>query len=45
MTLKMLIEKFNMAREMGFDDINMDMIIGLPGEGIKEVKHTKDEDT
>lgn len=32
-----------MAREMGFDDINMDMIIGLPGEGIKEVKHTKDE--
>lgn len=38
-----VIEKFNMAREMGFDDINMDMIIGLPGEGIKEVKHTKDE--
>lgn len=38
-----VIEKYNMAREMGFDDINMDMIIGLPGEGIKEVRHTKNE--
>ena len=38
-----VIEKFNMAREMGFNDINMDMIIGLPGEGIKEVLHTKEE--
>ena len=28
---------------MGFNDINMDMIIGLPGEGIKEVLHTKEE--
>ena len=32
-----VIEKFNLARELGFKDINMDMIIGLPGEGIKEV--------
>ena len=40
---KDVIEKFNLARSMGFNDINMDMIIGLPGEGIKEVKHTKDE--
>ena len=38
-----VIDKFNLAREMGFQDINMDMIIGLPGEGIKEVKHTKEE--
>lgn len=38
-----VIEKFNLAREMGFNDINMDMIIGLPGEGIKEVLHTKEE--
>ena len=32
-----VIEKFNMAREIGFDDINMDIIIGLPGEGIKDM--------
>ena len=38
-----VIEKFNLARSMGFNDINMDMIIGLPGEGIKEVIHTKEE--
>ena len=40
---KDVIEKFNLARSMGFNDINMDMIIGLPGEGIKEVIHTKEE--
>ncbi len=36
-------EAFNMAREHGFDNINMDMIIGLPGEGIMEVGNTVDE--
>ena len=36
-------EKFKMAREMGFDDINMDIIIGLPGEGHAEILHTKEE--
>lgn len=40
---KDVIEKFNLARSMGFNYINMDMIIGLPGEGIKEVLHTKEE--
>ena len=38
-----VIEKFNLARELGFDDINMDMIIGLPGEGIKEAEYTAEE--
>ena len=38
-----VIEKFNLARELGFNDINMDMIIGLPGEGIKEAKYTAEE--
>lgn len=42
-TSAQVIEKFNLARSMGFNDINMDMIIGLPGEGIKEVLHTKNE--
>ncbi|WP_024615785.1 coproporphyrinogen III oxidase [Clostridium sp. Ade.TY] len=36
-------EKFKMARELGFKDINMDMIIGLPGEGIKEAVNTANE--
>ena len=42
-TSAQVIEKFNLARSLGFNDINMDMIIGLPGEGIKEVLHTKNE--
>ena len=31
---------FALAREMGFDNINMDMIVGLPGEGEAEVVDT-----
>lgn len=31
---------FYMARDLGFDSINMDMIIGLPGETSKEVSRT-----
>jgi oxygen-independent coproporphyrinogen-3 oxidase len=38
-----VIEKFHMAREIGFNFINMDMIIGLPGEGPEEVKRTVGE--
>ena len=36
-------EKFNLARQMGFNDINMDIIIGLHGEGLDYVKTTCDE--
>ena len=28
-----LVEAYNLARQMGFDNINMDVIVGLPGEG------------
>lgn len=38
-----VIDKFKMAKELGFEDINMDMIIGLPGEGLEEAKLTVDE--
>ena len=38
-----IIETFNLAKEIGFSIINMDLIIGLPGEGVKEVKHTLEE--
>lgn len=31
-TVKQTVDAFNMARESGFDNINMDLITGLPGE-------------
>lgn len=34
---------FHMAREVGFDSINMDAIVGLPGEGVDEALHTMEE--
>lgn len=36
-------EKFALARELGFDNINMDIILGLPGETTKDVKYTLEE--
>lgn len=42
-TSKDVIDKFNLARQMGFEDINMDIIIGLPGEGLNEIRRTKEE--
>ena len=34
---------FLMAREEGVDNINMDIIVGLPGEDLTDVKHTLEE--
>lgn len=42
-TVSQLIDSFKMAREEGFDNINMDIILGLPGETEKDVQHTIDE--
>lgn len=39
-TDKDIIRTFNLAREIGFSNINMDIIIGLPGEDINDVKNT-----
>lgn len=36
-------EAFALAREAGFDNINMDIILGLPGEGTNEVSYTIEE--
>ncbi|MBR6570506.1 MAG: coproporphyrinogen dehydrogenase HemZ, partial [Clostridia bacterium] len=36
------VEAFHLAREMGFDDINMDVIAGLPGETEAHFRHTMD---
>lgn len=42
-TVDDIVEKFQMARSAGFCNINMDMIIGLPGENIEYVKRTLNE--
>ena len=39
-TTAQIEEAFRLARSLGFDDINMDIILGLPGEGEKEVRTT-----
>lgn len=42
-TVSQLLEAYNMARKEGFDNINMDIILGLPGEGAEDVSYTMDE--
>lgn len=34
---------YALAREVGFDNINMDIILGLPGEEPEDVEHTLEE--
>ena len=38
-----IIKSYYMAREIGFDIINMDLIVGLPSEGLKEINNTLEE--
>ena len=42
-TVKQFVDAFNLVREAGFDNINSDIILGLPGETVEDVKHTMDE--
>lgn len=42
-TVAQTIESFELAREIGFDNINMDLIMGLPGEDIEDVRQTMEE--
>ena len=42
-TVEQTQNAFHLAREAGFDNINMDLIVGLPGEDITKVQHTLDE--
>lgn len=35
-----IVEKYNLAKKIGFDSINMDLIIGLPDEGPEEARIT-----
>lgn len=39
-TVQQTKEAFALARKCGFDNINMDIIVGLPGEELADVKHT-----
>lgn len=39
-TVEQVEEAFHLARKVGFDNINMDIILGLPGETAADVVHT-----
>ena len=41
-TVDQTVDAFHRARAAGFDNINMDMIVGLPGEGEEEIRQTLD---
>ena len=42
-TVQQIIDAFKMARDNGFDNINMDLILGLPGEDEAMIHHTLDQ--
>ncbi|MGN0507081.1 MAG: coproporphyrinogen dehydrogenase HemZ [Lachnospiraceae bacterium] len=42
-TAEQIKEAFTLARECGYDNINMDLIIGLTGEGKKDIEFTLSE--
>lgn len=42
-TVEETIGKFHLSREMNMNNINMDLIIGLPNEGVTEFSHTLKE--
>ena len=44
-TVEQTVDAFHLARELGFDNINMDLIVGLPGEEYEQVEHTMKEVT
>lgn len=42
-TVEEIRQSFALARKLGFDNINMDLIVGLPGEGADEMEATMQE--
>lgn len=38
--VQQVVDAYKQARDLGFDNINMDLIVGLPGEDISYVKET-----
>ncbi len=39
-TVEQVLEAYALARKIGFDNINMDLILGLPGETAEDVSNT-----
>ena len=39
-TVEQVYEAYDLARKIGFDNINMDLIVGLPGEKYEDVRYT-----
>ena len=37
------LETYNLARELGFNNINVDLMIGLPNQSIKDIKQSLEE--
>ena len=42
-TVEETIDKYHLARKHGMNNINMDLIIGLPGEGVEEFQYSLDQ--
>lgn len=42
-TVEQVKETFFLARELGFDNINMDLIVGLPEETLQDVERTMEQ--
>ena len=42
-TVEQIKESYAIARELGFDNINMDLIMGLPQEDFEDVRNTMEE--
>ena len=42
-TVQDIIQAYELAKEIGFQTINMDIILGLPGEGMAQLEHTMEE--
>lgn len=42
-SVEQVLEAYRIAREVGFDNINMDLIVGLPEETIEDVERTMQE--
>jgi oxygen-independent coproporphyrinogen-3 oxidase len=42
-SVEQVVTAFELARELGFDNINMDLILGLPGETKEDLSYTLEE--
>lgn len=42
-TVKDIIQAYDVAKETGFHTVNMDIILGLPGENMTHLEHTMEE--